>query len=92
MLILNWTIILSSQIKLRPQYKQNLNLFKMAGYPFTSYIGIALIFIAVSGGLLHATQRMGVFISLGFIAVIFLSYRMIFRFRNLIGMRKVRED
>jgi L-asparagine transporter-like permease len=77
MLILNWTIILSSQIKLRKG--DTSKTFKMFGYPFTSYLGIALILVAVSGGLLHATQRMGVLISLGLIAVIVLSYWVIFK-------------
>jgi len=74
MMILNWTTILSSQIKLRKGKKQNSEHFKMFGYPFTSYIGIVIILLGVSGGLLRATQRMGVFISLGLIALIFLSY------------------
>jgi L-asparagine transporter-like permease len=81
MLILNWTIILSSQIKLRPEYKQNHESFKMAGYPITSFLGIALILVAVSGGLLHETQRMGVLISLGLIVVIFLSYWAIIKYK-----------
>lgn len=80
MLILNWTIILSSQIKLRPQYEDRAT-FKMIGYPFTSYAGIVLILLTVSGGLLHATQRMGVLISLGFIVIIFLSYWAVFKSR-----------
>jgi L-asparagine transporter-like permease len=74
MLILNWTTILSSQIKLRRRDKQNTQTFKMAGYPYTSFVGILLILAGVSGGLLQATQRMGVLISLGLIAVIFFCY------------------
>jgi L-asparagine transporter-like permease len=92
MLILNWVIILSSQVKLRKQTKKN-TLFQMAGYPVTSYIGIALILITVSGGLLHPTQRMGVFISLGFIVVILICQRLIFRQpRPMMGIRKIREE
>jgi L-asparagine transporter-like permease len=92
MLILNWIIILSSQIRLRKQQKES-HTFQMAGYPATSYLGIALILITVSGGLLHSTQRMGVFISLGFIFLIFISHRIIFRrSKELIGFRKIRED
>jgi L-asparagine transporter-like permease len=92
MLILNWIIILSSQIKLRRQSKSN-TLFQMSGYPATSYLGIALILVTVSGGLLHPTQRMGVLISLGFIVLIIFSHRLIFRQpRTMVGIRKMRED
>lgn len=92
MLILNWTIILSSQIKLRPHYHNNSS-FQMIGYPFTSYLGIAFILLTVSGGLLHATQRMGVFISLGLILVIFISYWFLFR-SNIVtgGSRRLKEN
>lgn len=83
MLILNWTIILSSQIKLRPNYKQNGATFKMAGFPFTSYMGIAFILVAVSGAMLHATQRMGVLISLGLIIIIGFTYQIIFRSKHI---------
>lgn len=92
MLILNWIIILSSQITLRKKYQQQ-STFQMTGYPFTSYLGIALILVTVSGGLLNPTQRMGVFISLGFILVIFISHKAIFRHpRNIIKIRKIREE
>ncbi len=74
MLILNWVIILSSQIKLRKKYEGTISTFKMAGYPITPFLGIIFILTAVSGGLLHPTQRMGVFISLGLILVIFIAY------------------
>ncbi|MDQ0200559.1 amino acid permease [Neobacillus ginsengisoli] len=73
MMILNWTTILSSQIKLR-KGTQNNEHFKMPGAPFTSFLGIAFILLGVSGGLFQATQRMGVFISLGLIGVIFICY------------------
>lgn len=91
MLILNWIIILSSQLKLRSK-RQLQRTFQMAGYPYTSYIGIALILITVSGGLYHPAQRMGVLISLGLIALILLSHWFIFRARNLVSIRKMRED
>jgi L-asparagine transporter-like permease len=91
MMILNWTIILSSQIKLRSHRGEDQK-FKMPGYPVTSYLGIALILTAVSGGLLRGTQRMGVFISLGLIAVILLSYWVIFRGKHLVSRHKLREE
>ncbi|MGG3468318.1 amino acid permease [Neobacillus pocheonensis] len=71
LLILNWIIILSTQIKLRKSRKQT-NTFKMPGYPTTSYLGIAIILLTVSGGMRDGTQRMGVLISLGLILIIFL--------------------
>ncbi len=93
MLILNWTIILSSQIKLRPRYQQGAS-FKMFGYPFTSYLGIGFILVAVSGGLFHATQRMGVLISLVLIGGIFISYWLLFKSHLLSGRgsRRLRES
>ncbi|HJV31240.1 MAG TPA: amino acid permease [Bacillales bacterium] len=92
MLILNWCIILLAQIKLHPQYHLEGEMFKMAGYPVTSYLGIFLIFLAVSGALWNATQRMGVFISLGLIIVIFISYWVIFRGRNIVSPRKLQKQ
>jgi L-asparagine transporter-like permease len=92
MLILNWCIILLAQIKLHPQYHLEGEMFKMAGYPVTSYLGIVLILLAVSGALWNATQRMGVFISLGLIIVIFISYWVIFRGRNIVSPRKLQKQ
>ncbi|MDP4083346.1 MAG: amino acid permease [Bacillota bacterium] len=91
MLILNWTIIISSQIKLRSQNGKDQK-FKMPGYPITPYLGIVLILTAVSGGLLRGTQRMGVFISLGLIVVIFISYWVIYRSRHVVSPPKLREE
>ncbi|MED4227700.1 amino acid permease [Neobacillus cucumis] len=81
LLILNWVTILTSQIKLRKAAKEKIRTYKMPGSPYTSYLGIAFILIAVSGGLFHPTQRMGVLISLGLIGVIFLSYHLIVKKR-----------
>lgn len=91
MLILNWIIILSSQIRLRRQ-QQSQKTFQMAGYPYTSYIGIVLILITVSGGLYHPAQRMGVLISLGLIAMILISHWFILRAKNVVGFRKIGEE
>lgn len=82
LLILNWVTILTSQIKLRKAANEKIRTYKMPGSPYTSYLGIAFILIAVSGGLFHPTQRMGVLISLGLIGVIFLSYHLIIKKRK----------
>ncbi len=72
MLILNWVIILASQIKLHPTYVDNQGTFKAFGSPYTSYIGIVIILLAISGAIVHMNQRIGMFISLGMILVIFI--------------------
>lgn len=71
LLILNWIIILSTQIKLRKSQKQ-IRTFKMPWYPYSSYFGIAIILVTVSGGMIDITQRRGVIISVGLILIIFL--------------------
>jgi L-asparagine transporter-like permease len=71
LLILNWVIILSTQIKLRKSQKE-IRTFKMPGYPYSSYFGIAIILVTVSGGMIDITQRRGVLISVGLILIIFL--------------------
>jgi len=75
-LILNWCIILASQIKHRKDYldEKAKRTFKMIGSPFTSYAGIALIAFVVCGGIFRPNERYGVFISIGIILIIFLTY------------------
>ncbi|WP_408009215.1 amino acid permease [Pseudalkalibacillus sp. A8] len=77
MLILNWVIILASQIRLHPTYAGNEGTFKAFGFPYTSYIGIAVILIAISGALVHMNQRIGLFISIGMILLIFICSKFI---------------
>ena len=86
-LIMNWCIILSSQIKHRKTYlrKEGKHTFKMAGAPFTSYAGIILIGFVLVGGLFRTNERYGLFISLGIIFIIFVIYTF------LIGGRDKRE-
>ncbi|MGG1482184.1 amino acid permease [Bacillus smithii] len=81
-MILNWVLILASHIKLHPTYANNKGSFKVFGYPFTAYIGIAFILLGMSGALLLAKERIGLFISIGLILVIFLCYKFIFRAEN----------
>ncbi|MFN2748205.1 MULTISPECIES: amino acid permease, partial [unclassified Bacillus (in: firmicutes)] len=81
MLILNWIIILASHIKLHPTY-QNKTSFKAFGYPFTSYLGIGFILLALSGAMIHTSERIGLFISVGLLFVIFLCYKIIFQVRK----------
>ncbi|KHE67239.1 amino acid permease, partial [Halobacillus sp. BBL2006] len=79
MLILNWGIILASHIKLHPTYDQNNDRFKAFGYPYTSYIGIGFILLTISGALFHGNERIGLFVSIGLILIIFICYKIIFR-------------
>ncbi len=78
LLIMNWAIILSSQLKLRPNYKdESAGRFKMPGYPFTSYAGLFMIALTIIGALLSGGQRIGVFISLGLILLIIVIYKLV---------------
>ncbi|ARI75571.1 amino acid permease [Halobacillus mangrovi] len=78
MLILNWGMILASHIKLHPSYKDK-HSFKAFGYPYTSYLGIGLILLAISGALFHENERIGLLVSAVLIALIFGTYKVIFR-------------
>ncbi|MFZ0475994.1 MAG: amino acid permease [Halobacillus sp.] len=79
MLILNWAIILASHIKLHPTYDKRNERFKAFGYPYTSYLGIGFILLTISGAWFHGNERIGLFVSLGLILLIFLCYKIIFR-------------
>ncbi|MFD2616488.1 amino acid permease [Terrilactibacillus laevilacticus] len=83
LLILNWVNILSCHIKLHPSYINNEGTFKAFGYPYTSYLGIIIIAITVSGALLHPNERIGLFISFGLLFVIFVCSKFISRKREL---------
>ncbi len=77
MLILNWVVILASQIKNRRHYAEKptkKTYFKMIGSPFTSYLGIALIAVAITGAAFQEGERIGLLISIGIMGVIFISY------------------
>ncbi|WP_371068874.1 amino acid permease [Sediminibacillus sp. JSM 1682029] len=74
-LILNWGMILASHLKLHPTYQENQGTFKAFGYPYTSYLGLVLILIVLAGALFHAGERIGLFISVGLIVVIFVCYK-----------------
>lgn len=78
LLILNWMNILASHIKLHPTYGHQ-EKFKAPGFPFTSYMGILFILITLSGALLYANERIGLFISIGMVILIFIGDKLIYR-------------
>lgn len=82
MLILNWVNILSSHIKNRSLYNESKG-YKMRFYPYSSYLGILLIVITIAGSLIQTDQRIGFFISIGFVVLIFCSYRIKRHVENL---------
>ncbi len=90
LLILNWGIIFASQIKNRHSYKSKHN-YLMPGYPYTSYAGIGFILFTIIGASLKTDQRIGVFVSLGIVFVIFLCGLLLIKPARLSG-RKDRED
>ncbi|TLS38112.1 amino acid permease [Pseudalkalibacillus caeni] len=77
MLLLNWVVILASQIKTRSRYEENpekKTYFKMLGAPFSSYLGIALIAFAIAGAWFQDSERIGLLISIAIIMIIFAGY------------------
>ncbi len=75
MLILNWIIILLSNIKLHPHHafrhsSININLTSGA---FSSYLTVALIVLTIAGATIHLSERVGVLFSLTMALVIFIS-------------------
>lgn len=73
LLILNWLIILASQLKNRSGYiktKENKNLM-IPGFPYSSYAAMVLIIITILGAMFNARERIGVIISLGLGILIF---------------------
>jgi L-asparagine transporter-like permease len=76
MLIVNWVIIMSSQVKNHSNYIKSGDRLasQMPGTPYSSYFGIALIVVSVSGALFRPNERVGFLVSLGIIGIIFVSY------------------
>ena len=78
LLIGNWIIILASQIKNRKNYlllqKDKSKRFTMYLAPYSSYAGIVLVILTIVGATINHTQRIGLFISLGIVAIISLTY------------------
>ncbi|MBK5200656.1 MAG: amino acid permease [Spirochaetaceae bacterium] len=78
LLIGNWIIILSSQIKNRKSYPSLKNpkgkKFKMYLAPYSSYMGIVLVILTLIGVTFNRNQRIGLFISLGIVSIISITY------------------
>lgn len=73
LLIINWLIILASQLKNHSGYISAIDNkgFRIPGFPYSTYAAMALIIITILGALLNARERVGVLISLGFVLLIF---------------------
>ena len=84
LLILNWIIILSSQLKLHYAAKRAGQTFplRMAGFPYTSWVGIILIAAAITGSLVHNEERVGFLISMAMVAAVLLGYLILSRRRQ----------
>jgi L-asparagine transporter-like permease len=77
LLISNWIIILASQIKNRKNYSINSasagKKFKMLFAPYSSYLGIFLIILALIGVTFDPMHRIGLFVGIGIVVIIYLS-------------------
>ncbi|MGK0469224.1 amino acid permease [Clostridium sp.] len=82
LLIGNWIIILAAQIKIRKNYPVHGNLkgnikskeFKMLFAPYSSYLGILLIILALIGATINPNQRLGLIVSIIIVSIIAISY------------------
>lgn len=83
MLILNWLIILSSQMKNRSRYLQEKGSgeYRMPGFPYTSYAVMGIIIFTILGALLFSRERIGVLVSLAVAGLILV----IGRWRQITG-------
>jgi L-asparagine transporter-like permease len=77
MLILNWIIILLSNLKLDPHYaSQHLGItMKRPTGALLSYVTIGLIILTIAGATIHLSERIGVLFSLSMASLIFISAR-----------------
>lgn len=78
MLIMNWLIIMSSQLKNNPAYiKQQIKeRYKVPAYPYSSYAAMAVVVLTIAGATLVPVQRTGVLISLGLVFLIWLGSKL----------------
>ncbi len=72
MLLLNWVIILLSQLKNRKSYKGNH--YKMPLYPISNFLSILIILIALTGALFQKKELVGVVIAVSIAVLITLIY------------------
>lgn len=84
LLVFNWIIILASLLKLHKTYDFKKIPYHLPFYPFSSYIGIAIILFAIIGALIPAQERIGVFISFVFLVII-VGVSFIFRKRRKVS-------
>jgi len=87
-LILNWLIILSSQMKNRAMYVHSKGSaeYRMPGFPYTSYFVMGIIALTILGALLFSKERIGVLVSLAIASIIFLAGRWRESGRHLISI------
>lgn len=78
MLIMNWMIILSSQLKNNPLYvRQHLKeRYQAPGYPYSSYGAMSVIVLTIAGAMFIPLQRTGVIVSLALVLIIGLSSKL----------------
>ncbi|GAB4265874.1 amino acid permease [Thermincola ferriacetica] len=88
MMILNWVFVFAAQIKNRPAYEKSLGKlkFKMFAYPFSSYLGIGMVFFAIIGCIFNPHQRIGLIVTLLTIILISVGYLLASKL-NLLGKK-----
>lgn len=68
MLILNWSIIITSELKNRPTYQKTH--YHMPLHPFSNYLALGIIAFTIIGALFRNTERVGVIIAFSLVVII----------------------
>lgn len=80
LLVLNWVMILLSELKNRKTYKGNH--YKMPLHPFSNFLSIGLILLVIAGALVQFKERIGVCVAVGIVLIIAFIYRITKRFMH----------
>lgn len=83
MLLLNWVIILLSELKNRKTYKGNH--YRMPFHPFSGYLSLAIIVFAIVGALFQMKELIGVIVAVTIVAIISVVYAFYHFFKRSIS-------
>ncbi len=81
MLLLNWIIIIISELRNRKTYTSG-NHFKMPLHPYSNFLTIGLILLAIAGALFQSKELIGVIVAICIVLIVSIIYWLTRRFRK----------